>query len=126
MIMEFSRLYLTGLTLAFLSVTSIAKTVDVTVTNPSSKDRVNEIVEIKASELINKVGSAHPYATDSEMKEIPSQITYDSLLIFSASVPAGGETKYQIHSSEAPHIYLPIVTGKTRPERQDDLSWEHD
>lgn len=126
MIIEFSRLYLTGLTLAFLSATSIAKTVDVTVTNPSSKDRMNEIVELNASELVNKVGSAHLYVTDSEMKEIPSQITYDSLLIFSASVPAGGETKYQIHSSEAPHIYLPIVTGKTRPERQDDLSWEND
>lgn len=104
----------------------MAKTVNVTVSNPSDKDRNNEIIEIKASELLKGSSAGFLYVTDNDMKEIPSQITHDSLFIFSASVPAAGHATYQIHTSETPHAYLPVATGKTRPERQDDLSWEND
>lgn len=124
--MKTCRLYLSlTLALAIFPASGLSKTIDITVSNPSGNARTGEIVELKACELLKGSDDRYLYITDSNNEEIPSQVTYDSLFIFSASVPASGTATYTIHTSTTPHTYLPIATGKTRPERQDDLSWEN-
>lgn len=124
--MKTCRLYLSlTLALAMFPASGLSKTIDITVSNPTGNARTGEIVELKACELLKGSDDRYLYITDSNNEEIPSQVTYDSLFIFSASAPASGTATYTIHTSTTPHTYLPIATGKTRPERQDDLSWEN-
>ena len=102
------------------------KTVDVTIENPLSYPRHNETVELSSDSILNLLGAAHCYVTDCNGREIPSQITYDRLLIFQADVDGDGRASYSIHPSDTMHVYSPVTTGRIYPERADDIAWENE
>lgn len=102
------------------------KSLTVTVGNSLDFDRENETVEIPLSSIGGKLTGANLYVTESNGNEIPSQITSDSMLIFRASVPAGGEAVYRIYADDKTHSYDTVACGRVHPEREDDLAWEND
>ena len=57
--------------------------------------------------------------------EVPYQITYDSLVVFPADVPAGTTVAYRLVKG-TPQKVDTIVYGRQFPERKDDMAWEND
>lgn len=102
------------------------KAIDVTVENSLSTPRQNEMVELPSDSILNMLGATHCYVTDSDGKEIPSQITHDGLLIFQANVSGNGSATYSIHPSDTMPVYSPIAVGRIYPERADDIAWENE
>ena len=87
----------------------------------SATPRSGAMVEIPVSEILESVGAKHVRVLDPSGKEIPSQITYDSLLIFHA-----GEGSYTIMPSDRKPEYETMACGRLYPERADDIAWEND
>lgn len=99
---------------------------EVTVENPSELAQSGKVVELSADSLLSLLGSGYCYVTDEVGNEIPSQITYDTKLIFPVSVAAGGTAVYYIHPSDTLHTYGTVVAGRLYPERADDVAWENE
>ena len=105
---------------------SAADKVKVTVSNPLSFARANELVEVKKADVEAKLdGTGTVIVTDADGREIPSQVTYDGKLIFSVGVPAKGKAVYYVQRG-TPAAYEPRVFGRQFPERVDDIAWEND
>lgn len=104
---------------------SCQKPIAVTVSNDSDSEIGERIVEIKANDVLNDMNADFFYVTDAEGREIPSQLTYDSLIIFPANVSAGASREFFFHPSDTPHIYNNVVWGKVYPERRDDVAYEN-
>ena len=103
------------------------KTTTITVSNALDFDRNGEIVEIAVDSLPATISTGKfLYVTDSEGKEIPSQVTHDNLLIFPADVKASSSATYRVYASETRHDYDTIARGRAYPERDDDMGWEND
>lgn len=102
-----------------------AQSVILTVKNTLNTARNGEIVEVNVSSLMQKLKSSNGFVvTDSEGKEIPSQVTFDGKLIFEANIPAKGSSKYIVKTGN-PAKYEPRVYGRHFPERVDDIAWEN-
>ncbi|MDE6768785.1 MAG: DUF4861 domain-containing protein [Muribaculaceae bacterium] len=101
-------------------------TVTVTVSNPTTEQLGTRSVEIPAAEVLGKLKTSGFYVTDSEGTEIPSQLTYDHKILFSADVPAGTEKKFTIHPSDSIHTYTTTVSGDFYPKRRDDIAYENE
>lgn len=99
--------------------------VGITVTNPSAERR-SEVVELPAADILSRLDAAYCYVTDADGRELPSQITYDSLLVFMADVAPGASADYTVCPSDTARSYAPVATGRIYPERADDLAWEND
>lgn len=97
----------------------------VTVTNPSSFDRTNEIVELPLTSIILKMQDKDFIITDMNDKQIPYQKTFDNKIIFPVSVTANNKVTYTIKEG-IPEKYTPLVYGQQYPERLDDIAWEND
>lgn len=93
------------------------------VSNPLDEQRSGEIVEVPVSALSVKPGQAF-VLRDAAGAEVPYQITYDSLLIFPATVPALATSSYYIEEG-TPAPADTVVTGRVYPDRSDDLVWEN-
>ncbi len=102
------------------------KAIDVTVENQLSGPRKYEMGELPSDSILDLLGTAHCYVTDSDGKEIPSQITHDGLLIFQADVDGNGSATYSIHPSDTMPVYSPVAVGRIYPERADDIAWENE
>lgn len=89
----------------------------VTVANPSDFDRPEAMAEVPS-----EWGRA---VFDAEGKEIPSQVTYDGLLIFQPRLGAGESKTFTIRRSK-PAEYERRTFGRAYPERYDDFAWEND
>lgn len=124
--MNKSKLFAAALLLVGLTACNSGKTVDVEVSNTSEIPRTGEMVELPASEMLQRLGSRYCYVTAPDGKELPSQITSDSLLIFQADVPAGETATYTLHASDSPRAYAPKVSGRIYPERADDIAYENE
>lgn len=98
---------------------------NVTVTNPSSFDRTNEIVELPYPAVSMKLQDKSFIITDAEGKQIPYQITYDQKLIFPANITANNKVTYIVKEG-TPEVYASLVYGQLYPERVDDIAWEND
>ena len=118
----------------FGSISAAPKQLQITITNPIGKDRVNEIVEIRKSAIIGKLNlkkGEKLIVTNSKSQQIPYQIAvnldlqYDSLLIFPVTVKAYGKSIYTIVKG-TPEKFSTKVTGRLVPERKDDFNWEND
>lgn len=96
-----------------------------TLTNPLDFDRTAEIIEIPLGSLAVADGQ-YPYVTDAKGVEVPSQVTYDSLLIFAANIPANGTAIYKVATDSRQHTSDTLATGRVWPERADDMAWEND
>lgn len=102
--------------------------VKVTVTNSSSADRTDEMVEISMKEVETKLhlnDTAQIVVICPNGKQLPYQITYDAMLIFPATVKANGSADYRIEVG-TPEIFPTLACGRFYPERKDDLAWEND
>lgn len=100
---------------------------EITITNPLSIDRNNEIVEISTdilSSIDQKAGKTF-IIKDNMGTEVPYQLTYDNKIIFPASVKANGSTTYIIQAG-TPQVYATQACGKQYPQRLDDIAWEND
>ncbi len=89
------------------------------VENPSSVDRVSEIIEIELEEA-----EAFAVYDDADV-ELPSQITYNGKLIFPATVAAKSKSSYVLKRAERSSIDT-LTKGRVYPERLDDIAWESD
>ena len=113
---------------ALLGACSEKKPLTVSVENPLPIDRTGEMVEIPMStvaERLNLPDTALVVVYDSEGNPVPSQTTHDELLIFPATVPAGGTATYTIQIG-TPQQVETLAEGHCYPRRMDDLAWEND
>lgn len=112
------------LLIAFVACTN-KNTVEITVSNPTSIDRSNEIVELSFPAIDFKMQNKSFIVADPNGKQVPYQITFDQKLIFPANVTANGKAVYLIKEG-TPEDYSPVVYGQLYPERVDDIAWEND
>lgn len=111
-----------------ISANALAKDVKVEVTNTSSLDFKDDMVEVpmqKVAGLLNLKALDKVVVTDENKKEVPYQITYDHKLIFQTTLGAGKSASYTIRVGQ-PSAYETYVTGKLYAKRKDDLAWEND
>lgn len=99
--------------------------VAVSVENSLPFDRC-EMVELDLAQALQKVGAGNVAVYDSKGEAVPSQATFDSLLIFQARVPAEGSATYFLGTAAADAAYDTVACGKVYPRRDDDLAWEND
>ena len=97
----------------------------VTVANPTFSDRKAQTIELPLKEVSSRLGSACYYVTSANGTEIPSQVTYDSLLVFKADVPAAGKTRFTVATDSRRHTYPDVCCGRVYPQRADDVAWEN-
>lgn len=100
--------------------------VEVQLTNKTDMERKAEMVEVAIDR--HQAGFAEDatlVVRNDKGKEIPSQTTYDGLLIFQADIAPNSSVKYTV-SPGKPRNYTVYVCGKQYPGRLDDLAWEND
>lgn len=103
------------------------KSVKITLDNPTSLDRNNEIVEVSMKEVAEKLQLAETadiVVLDSDGGQVPYQITSDEKLIFPVSVGAGGSVAYTVKAG-TPETFPVLACGRQYPERVDDIAWEN-
>ena len=100
------------------------KVVEITISNPSSIDRTNEITEITQDAVVKFEGQSF-ILTDSKGMQVPYQVTHDQKIIFPVTVKAGENVTYKI-TAGTPDTFPTITCGKQYPERVDDIAWEND
>lgn len=100
--------------------------VKVRVANDSKLDRKAGLVMLDAGQLKERLGSGYLYVTDADGREIPSQLTSDGRLLFTADVAAGDECTFTVAAADSAHVYQALTTGRVYPERADDVAWENE
>lgn len=103
-----------------------SNTVTVTVSNHTETDLGYRSVELASADILSRLGSKSFYITDEEGNEVPSQLTHDSLIIFTANVPREERRKFEIHPSDSVHSYPLTVWGDFYPRRNDDIAFENE
>ncbi len=83
-------------------------------------------VELSAADILGRLGSSYCVVSDSQGREIPSQITYDSLLVFVAELDSCATEVYTITAADTAGVYPRLVSGRIYPERADDVAWENE
>lgn len=104
------------------------KGVTVSVSNPLKIDRVEEIVEVSADDILGKLKldeTEEFVITDENNAEVPYQLTADNKIIFPVTVKSEATTSYNIIKGQPSHINT-LVYGRQYPERLDDIAWEND
>lgn len=104
------------------------KGVTVSVSNPLKIDRVEEIVEVSADDILGKLQldeTEEFVITDENNAEVPYQLTADNKIIFPVTVKSEATTSYNIIKGQPSHINT-LVYGRQYPERLDDIAWEND
>lgn len=96
------------------------------VANDSKLDRKAGLVMLDAGQLKERLGSGYLYVTDASGREIPSQLTSDGRLLFTADVAAGDECTFSVAAADSAHVYHALTTGRVYPERADDVAWENE
>lgn len=111
---------------ALLACSQGSKALTVTISNELDAPRMSETVELPADSILGLLGSQYCRVTTADGTDIPSQITHDGKLIFSAGVGASSTVTYSIVPSDTMPVYKTTVEGDIRPERADDISWENE
>ena len=96
--------------------------------NPLKIDRVEEIVEVSADDILGKLKldeTEEFVITDENNAEVPYQLTADNKIIFPVTVKSEATTSYNIIKGQPSHINT-LVYGRQYPERLDDIAWEND
>ena len=125
MIMKKSSFLFLGFFL--LSLSGVGQTVMVHVTNPVDLNR-RDLAEFPAKEVYAKLGVAQGtpiLVKNADGVEVPSQLTYDGLLLVQSMAHPLETERYEITVGQ-PQKYRNDVSGRVYPERRDDLGWEND
>lgn len=120
------RILMTALAIFLIEAAFPSDKTSVVFHNNSQSHKKGEIAELPADSVLHLLGSRYCYVVDKDKKEIPSQITYDSQLIFPISEKTDEESDYQIYASDVPREYQAVVAGRAYPERADDVAWENE
>ena len=99
----------------------------ISVKNPLAFDR-EELVEIPMSDITERlplVGDEQYVVTDGDGNEVGYQISFDSNLMFAATVKGGATATYTV-AIGTPADVPAAVYGRHYPERVDDIAWEND
>ena len=124
--------YLIILSCALFLLQSCAETrstVTITIANPLSLERKNEIIEIDFTAIQQKLSLQHNetiVVLNANGIEIPYQVLSDGkTLIFPTTVAPNGSAVYRIKVG-TPKEFTPRTFGRFVPERLDDFAWEND
>ena len=89
-----------------------ADRVTLKVSNPATVVRSNEVVEVDAKAVRQKLGTdGSMIVTDADGNELASQVTHDGKLIFQASVAAKGKSVYYVKEG-TPKEYKKQAKGR--------------
>lgn len=102
-----------------------APCVQVEVANTSGEVLGKRTVEIALRDMPELRGASHFYVTDDSGREIPSQLTSDSLIVFTAEVGPAAARTFAIHPCDTARTYTSTVYGRLYPERRDDVAYEN-
>lgn len=119
--------YLFWAALAFVACTD-ERAINITVSNPISLDRNNEMVEVSMEDITSGLqlpDTAEIIVLDENNQQVPYQVTYDGKLIFPASVKANAQSAYTVKAG-MPEVMDVRACGRVYPERMDDIAWEND
>lgn len=100
----------------------------VSISNPTTFDRSDELVEIPLSKIKAKISikkNETYIVKNANGKFVASQITYDNKLIFQCGLQPKAAAKFTITGGIAQE-YVSKVAGIFYPERKDDFVWEND
>ena len=128
-IFRICRLPMAGLSVcaALLGMTACGSDeVTVRVSNHTASELGPRCVELSAPEMLSRLGSGGFYITDYEGREIASQLTSDSLILFMADIPVGETFEYTLHPCDTLRSYPVTVAGQSYPKRRDDVSYENE
>jgi hypothetical protein len=111
-----------------LSATTLFAQINIEVTNQLPYDRVDEIVEVKASE-IGALAPNRYVLYNAENVEVPYQLIYNGTkavqsLIFPATVKTGTKEVYTLKAGK-PSPVVAKTFARFVPERKDDFAWEN-
>ncbi len=98
----------------------------VSVSNQTDYDLGPRCVELSASDVLGRLGTHGFYVTDEDGKELVSQLTADSLILFMADVPKGESIHFTVHPCDTLKSYNSTVAGQFYPKRRDDVSYENE
>ena len=122
------KLFMSAAVIALMASCTQEKDVTVSVSNPLNIDRVEEIVEVSADDILGKLKldeTEEFVITDENNAEVPYQLTADNKIIFPVTVKSEATTSYNIIKGQPSHINT-LVYGRQYPERLDDIAWEND
>lgn len=100
-------------------------TLEVSVTNESSRDRINEMIEIPV-DSIGIDNNLSYIVIDQDGNEHPAQITHNGKLIFQATTGAGLKTTYTVMQRDPDPHASRIATGRIYPEHSREIAWENE
>ncbi len=109
------------------ALTATAKTVTLTVSNPSPTFR-QEVVAVDAKEvfqLLGISGGRQLRVVNALGQEVAYQLTYDGQLLVDAAVRPSATASFTIERG-TPRPVVNTVYGRMYPERVDDIAWEND
>ena len=101
--------------------------VKLTVKNPTNTQR-HEVVETDAYALRNQlgIGANDPIRVrNAHGQLIPSQLTYNGMLLIEVAVQPKGEAEFRVEAGEPP-VSVNYASGAMYPIRKDDVAWEND
>ena len=122
------KLFMSAAVIALMASCTQEKGVTVSVSNPLKIDRVEEIVEVSADDILGKLKldeTEEFVITGENDAEVPYQLTADNKIIFPVTVKSEATTSYNIIKGQPSHINT-LVYGRQYPERLDDIAWEND
>ncbi|MDR2475454.1 MAG: DUF4861 domain-containing protein [Bacteroidales bacterium] len=99
----------------------------VTIENPSDYDRLTDLVEIplkNLNQIVLNLGDTYR-VVNAAGEVIPSQLTFDSKLIFQPGLKANESATFTIGTGK-PQPFPSKTFGRYVPERKDDFAWEND
>lgn len=105
--------------------TVMAETVEITVKNPASFPRENEIVEVDETAVKSRLVTPSFVLTDPEGREVAWQVTHDGKIIFPVNVAANSEVTYTAVTGKASPVDAKVY-GRLFKERADDMTWENE
>lgn len=112
--------------LSLISCVSAKGAVTVEVSNPAGMEIGPRTVELKSADILGKLGTKGFVVRDGEGREIPSQLTYDSLIVFKAEAGPGETAVYTVDPSDEVREYKNVAWGQEYPKRRDDISYENE
>lgn len=100
--------------------------VKVTVTNPHKQEIGAKLVEIPIKTLPATLRTGNLSVSDGEGKQVVSQLTHDSLLLFKADVKPGKKAVFKIAAASVAPTFESTTSGRLYEKRRDDISYENE
>ena len=106
---------------------SCARGVIVSVYNPTDAARNAQVVEIDASSITARLGTAFS-VKDAEGNPVMSQFTYDDKILIQGDFPGKETRKFVFKKVKDADVSRPdtFCLGQIRHDMQDDFTWEND